>query len=620
MTPRRAGPYGLLLLASLLACSRVFLLPGWPHNHDGVACFQKVEIFRRAFADGNFLPLWTPLAENGYGSPFPFFYHRLFNTLAGAAALATGSAYTAVKVVIPLLLFAGALGMRRSLLAMGLGELLALCGALLLVFSNYAYTDWVVRGAFGEFAAFMLVPWLTAAALGVVAGKRRAGWGLGVVLSLIFFAQSTIFVFSFALVLVAFLGALRLSKDRRRAVLALGQAAAVVVPVTGPSVFGIWLFGKDLDLDRLRTGMFSVFRNFVPLDEYFYDRVGGWTSSTAGYSVEIGRCFNTLSLVFFAAAAAGLARRTLPAARVKETLPAWFLALGSAVCYFVLQTPLAAPLYRLVPPIQFIQFPWRLLAFSTIASIFILCLSLDLLEAGRPRPAVRRGLRAALLFAVLFQIWYGVGRAPADRLFSVQEIEASLTAERLAKTSVLQRGVSPARDPATDAAAFSRGDGLRRGERVSRGGAHRHRRRSGAPPRRRFGSRRHARDQPVRESLPRGESGRSGPCRDDGLGHDPGPAGARPERNPAPAPRPPEGAPGTALRRLNGLLGFGRSARQARGRTWARTTPDTSPAGAIPRPHLRPPAESSARPRGDTRTQNGRAGNAARSSAGVFRA
>ena len=267
--------------------------------------------------------------------------------------------------------------------------------------------------------------------------------GLGAVLSLIFFAHSTIFVFAFALVLVAFAGALVLSKDRRRALANLGQAALVVLPVTGPFVLGIWLFGKDLDLDRLRTGMFSVFRNFVPLEEYFYDRVGGWTSSTGGYSVEIGRGFNTLSLVCFAAAAAGLVRRRLSAVRAREKLPAWFLVVGSGVLYFVLQTPLAAPLYRLAPPIQFIQFPWRLLAFSTPASIFVLCLSLDLLEASRPRPAVRYGLRAALLFAVLFQVWYGVGRPPTDRIFSVKEIEASLTTERLAATSVFSGAFRP---------------------------------------------------------------------------------------------------------------------------------------------------------------------------------
>ena len=70
-----------------------------------MACFQKVEVFRRAFAHGDLLPLWTPLAENGYGSPFPFFYHRLFNSLAGAVALATGST-PAAGIAIPLLLFA----------------------------------------------------------------------------------------------------------------------------------------------------------------------------------------------------------------------------------------------------------------------------------------------------------------------------------------------------------------------------------------------------------------------------------------------------------------------------------------------------------------------------------
>ncbi|HEX7615868.1 MAG TPA: hypothetical protein VF554_11415 [Thermoanaerobaculia bacterium] len=434
MLLRRAGTYGLLLAASLLACSRILVLPGWPDNHDGLACFQRVEIFRRAVAEGNLLPLWTPFAENGYGSPFPFFYHRLFNTLAGAVALATGSSYTAVKIVIPLLLFLGALGMRRALLAMGLGPFHAVCGALLLVFSNYAYTDWYVRGAFAEFAAFMLVPWLTLAALGVVQGKPRAGWGLGAVLSLIFFAHSIIFVFASALVFVAFLGALVLSRDWRRALLNLGQAALVVIPVTGPFLLGMWLFGKDLDLDRFRAGMFSVFRNFAPLEEYLYDRFGAWTSSTVGYSVEIGRGFNTLSLVSFAAVAAGLARRRLSAVRLREMRPAWFLVIGSAVFYFFFQLPLSAPLYRLARPLQFIQFPWRLLAFSTAASIFVLCLSLDLLEVSAPRSSAHYRLRAALLLAVLFQVYYGVGRPPTDRIFRVNDIEASLTTERLAGT------------------------------------------------------------------------------------------------------------------------------------------------------------------------------------------
>lgn len=447
MALRRAGPYLFLLAASLLACSPVLMLSGWPWNHDGVACFQRVEIFRRAFADGVLVPLWTPLAENGLGSPFPFFYHRLFNTLAGAAALATGSSLTAVKLTIPLLVFAGALGMRKAILAMGLDSFHAVSGALLLVFSNYAYTDWVVRGAFAEFAAFMLVPWLTLAALGIVLGKPRAGWVLGAVLALIFFAHSVVFVFSFVLVLVAFLGALVFSKDSRRALVHAGQAALVVLVATGPFALGFWLFGKDVDLDRFRAGMFNVFRNFAPLGEYLYDRGGGWAPGAGGFSVEIGRGFNTLAVLGAVAVAAGLVRRRLPAARLWETLPAWFLVLGSALCTLFLQTPLAAPLYRLVPPLQYIQFPWRLLVFSTPASIFVLCLSTDLLLASASRPSIRGGLRGVLALAVLFQIWSGVAPRRVGRILSVPEIEESLTTERLAAAShsgeFRPRGIPP---------------------------------------------------------------------------------------------------------------------------------------------------------------------------------
>jgi hypothetical protein len=434
-TLRRAAPYGLLALGSLLACSRVLVLDGWPRNHDGAAGFQRVETFRRAFAEGNVLPLWEPRAENGYGSPFPFFYHRLFNTLAGAVALATGSPYTAVKVVVPFLLFAGALGTFRVLSAIGLGRAYATGGALLLAFSNYAYTDWVVRGAFAEFTAFMLVPWLTLAALGVVRGAPRAGWGLGAALTLMFFAHSVLFVFAFPLVLVAFLGAFVLSRERRRVLANMARAALVVLVVAGPFLLGIRLFGDGLAVDRQRSGPFSVFRNFAPLGLYLYDRLAGWTSSTAGYTTEIGRGFNTLAIVSFAAVAAGFARRRLSLGRILETRAAWFLVLGSGLCYFLLQMPVASPLYRALPPLQFLQFPWRLLAYSTLLSILVLCLSLDLLEASRPGPAARLSLRAALLGAVLFQVWYGVGRPPPDRLFSVADIDADLEADPNGATS-----------------------------------------------------------------------------------------------------------------------------------------------------------------------------------------
>jgi hypothetical protein len=48
-----------------------------------------------------------------------------------------------------------------------------------------------------------------------------------------------------------------------------------------------------------------------------------------------------------------------------------------------------------------------------------------------------------LLFALLFQVFYGVGRPPTDRIFSVKDIEASLTTERLAATPVFSGAFRP---------------------------------------------------------------------------------------------------------------------------------------------------------------------------------
>ena len=145
----------------------------------------------------------------------------------------------------------------------------ALSGAVL-PSSNYVHDG--SCGGVRRIAGFML-PWLTRAALGVVRGERGAGWALGSLLALLYFAHSTLFVFAFVLVLVALAGALLLGRDPRATLLDLGRAAAVVLPVTGPFVVGVFLFGEDLDLDRLRSGMFSVFRNFAPLSSSLYDDV-----------------------------------------------------------------------------------------------------------------------------------------------------------------------------------------------------------------------------------------------------------------------------------------------------------------------------------------------------------
>ena len=323
----------------------------------------------RVRATAIFLPLWTPLAENGHGSPFPFFYHRLFNSLAGAVALATGSTAgrEARDPAAPLRGRA-----RHAQAAPRHGARLRStrsCGAVLLVFSNYAYTDWVVRGAFGEFAGLHAPAVAHARRARRRAGKRGAGWALGGLLALLFFAHST--SSSSRSSSSSSRSPERSSLERTRAGTLLRlrpggrRRPAGDGPVRprglalrkGPRPRPPRARGCSASSGTSRRSRLPL-RRRGRLDLEHLRLHGGDRTRLQHASV----------LVALAAVLTGLARRTLPLARARQNLPAWGLAVGMGLAFLVLQTPLAAPLYRLVPPVQFLQFPWRLLAFSTVAS------------------------------------------------------------------------------------------------------------------------------------------------------------------------------------------------------------------------------------------------------------
>ena len=114
-----------LLLLAIFATSAAVRTEGWPVNHEFFAHFERVETFRRAYEAGDFFPLWTPFSNNGHGSPIPFFYHRLFNTIASVIAFVLGSTYQGVKLSVTLVALVGAIGMdqRHSSRLLGVGTI-----------------------------------------------------------------------------------------------------------------------------------------------------------------------------------------------------------------------------------------------------------------------------------------------------------------------------------------------------------------------------------------------------------------------------------------------------------------------------------------------------------------
>lgn len=337
---------GILTVAYVLAIAFGPILVG----HDTWGAFSRVETWINALKAGDPLPVWVPGDANGFGSPVPFFYHKLFNLVAAALALATGDIVTGVR---------GAVLLFSALMLYGTCACAARFGADLrarivvgvaCVMSPYAVACLVQRGAFAEYSGMALIPVCIALTLDFFQ-QRASGWKalqLFAMLILLAFAHLVIFIAADALLLAA---ALSLLMWRRRKadlwLLVASGSAAFVFLVFAYVPFVVWgplfcpgqaqLWGLPAD-------------NTVPLRQLFSPKPRSW--------------FGWPMLALLGVFAWQLRRRKHAGAGV-------VLVVGAvAIALLLLMSTLSAPLWKLSNTLDFMQFPWRLMSIA-IPLIFV---------------------------------------------------------------------------------------------------------------------------------------------------------------------------------------------------------------------------------------------------------
>ncbi|MGA9522368.1 MAG: hypothetical protein WBV82_12945, partial [Myxococcaceae bacterium] len=332
--------------------------------------------------------LWTPWCHNGHGSPWPFFYHRLFTTLSGALAVVFGTPWGVMAAIVLVLTFGG-LGTMLAAKELGASRPLQVAAGFLWTWSSYAWFDWLIRGAGAEFTAYALVPWL----LLVVARlptHRHAGWQLGLVLSALFYAHLVIFLYAFPVLLTVFGQPLR--GGLRGVVGRTATAAAVVLVLAGPYALLIQLLQNEFNLSAL--AMFRPSNEYVDWHRYLYESKFALGETWQGNFVEIGP--GLLAAVLLSSGYVAVARR----GRMPR---AWIAFAALAFFYGVLQFPVSAAFYERVPFAQLLQFPWRLLCFITPLLILMLVISASAVQAQRPVVAY-----ALVAIAVAFALVRGI--------------------------------------------------------------------------------------------------------------------------------------------------------------------------------------------------------------------
>ncbi len=386
----------LFVSAAALSLAPLLSHEGWPVNHENLAWRFRTLVYADHFAQGDFLPVWSSEDFFGLGTPLPFFYHKLFYILSGLLYLACGSVKASVTASLAVFLVLGSAGLHRTLLRLRVARTAAALLAAALPLQSYTIFDWLVRGAMADLSASMIAPWVLYS-LVVALQERRIPWHLPTSLVLLALAHS---VLGFAIGLFALAAGLAIwtrlpRREKLRELRRLFLAVLVCALLFAPWALAFARLWGTYDISAAVPASYEPARNFRLLSET-YALSWEWTPDT--FSVW-GARISPETLVALVATVLALAVAALRRGRAlfREEPALGFLLSGLFVC-FLLQLPVAAPFYALVPGLRFIQFPFRWLSLEQVLALGVIGWGLARLSASRgPRIA---GLAAAVLLAV----------------------------------------------------------------------------------------------------------------------------------------------------------------------------------------------------------------------------
>ncbi|HXI03819.1 MAG TPA: 6-pyruvoyl-tetrahydropterin synthase-related protein, partial [Candidatus Saccharimonadales bacterium] len=396
--------WGIVGAAILLVIGPLLLNQDLPVGSDVFATAHYVQGFMKAFGEGDWFPRWTDATNRFLGAPTFVMFPPLPWCGASAAAWLTGSLVGGFKLYYVLVVVLAGL----SFYAMArdwTGEPLpAAAGAALYLLLPYHEIDLYYRFALSETTAFVFFPLMLLFARRCLRGGERKDF-LGLTLAWAgLLCTHLVTSFLFALLFGPWL--LWESRGRLRPLLRVAPALLLGTGLAAPVLLPAALEKSYANIQWVREMPAGDYRgNFIFLDDPlprlgFKDPIKPLVLRAAHSQLFLG--------LLGCAMALGL----LPAGERRKRGDVEMLLVAGLVVYF-LQVRLSAPLWRLVPELPTVQFPWRFLTLSVLVAALAAALALQAAlhaPAGRKRSAFpwrEAGMTAmAILVAVnLFFAW-----------------------------------------------------------------------------------------------------------------------------------------------------------------------------------------------------------------------
>jgi hypothetical protein len=400
---------GIVLGAAALILSLVGRHSGWPLGEQYFNELLLVPIYAAHFRHLDFLPVWSSTDGLGLGTPVLLFYQKVFFYVSGALFILLGGALKPTLIIsIAIFLIVGAYGMRRALQLVTDSRLLQVAGSVGFLFSNYVFTDWLVRGDLPEFSAMMIVPWLLFCCLNLVK-NRRVSLLFIPTMALLVDAHSAIglvSVFTLAVAFITFVAIAGLRGLRSIAPRLLIVIAGSTV-LLAPTLLAELLFARYYDpASKVTHFGQQVSNKFVSFSSYFYDNSFQWLSDSnhhrdiqIDFSIWIPIVVTLVAVSVYWAVTGKRPDRT-PWGR-NVYLPSIAFLLISLCVYMFLQLPISYWVYRVFSPLQAIDYPYRMLAFITPIGVILVIAIADALFRAFPTSLVPKGVAVLWLLSLV---------------------------------------------------------------------------------------------------------------------------------------------------------------------------------------------------------------------------
>lgn len=339
------------------------LHPGLPPTHDGEYHVIRFYEFDKVLRSGVLYPRWAPDLNKGYGVPLFNYVYPLPNYVASLLHLFGISFIDAFKLQMFFATILG--GIFFYLWIKGFwGNLGGIVSSVFYIFSPYRFVDIYIRGSVGEVWALAFFPAFLWAITRYMQNKQKIFFILSsIFLSLIIFSHNipALMFFIFSIFYIGFF----IYQDKNKKYLILNTFYIMLLGLGISAIF--WL--PAIYESKYVIGL-QIFDVTVHFPELYQLLIPTWGSGFSGAGLQ-----NELSFQIGVANLIGVFLSLIVIMiQIIRKQKIYFYTIFFLVWFILtlfLMIEISKPVWKMVPLMNYFQFPWRLLSLEILFASFL---------------------------------------------------------------------------------------------------------------------------------------------------------------------------------------------------------------------------------------------------------